>query len=137
MVVLEHDDLVPLQILGIVQIHLTAFVVAHHPADMSKPQAALDGVGVLLHIVHMAMVFAVTGAPDQDGVLDRTGAPKGEECSYQRVGIIGPVRPQAVIAAGNGQAAKGEHQPEYGPFNGVIAFHKAINWYGGNGNKEG
>ena len=52
-------------------IGLAALVLAHHPADVGEPEAAADGIGVLVLVIHVQVVGAMTAGPDEDAVLER------------------------------------------------------------------
>ena len=59
---------------------------------------------LVMIVVHMAMMAAVIGGPNQDAVSQGAGPPESEEPFQCRARHIGLVRPQAVVAPCNGHA---------------------------------
>ncbi|MNO78529.1 hypothetical protein D3C76_696730 [compost metagenome] len=90
--VLEGDDGIVLQIphIAVVVVDL-ALVFPQHPADVGVPEAAARAVGILLVVIHVAMVAAVIGRPVQHRVLQGEGAADGEDPLQDRVCLVGLV----------------------------------------------
>ncbi len=71
------------------------------PAHMCPPFAVPDGVRVGVTI-GVAVVNAVVVAPNQDRVLERSRTEQDEAQPDGQAGLIGAVREESVVAAGDG-----------------------------------
>ncbi len=129
--VLEGDDGVVLQIphIGVVVIGV-ALVFPQHPADVGEPESAARAVGILVVVVHVAMVATVIGRPVQRRVLQGEGPADGEDPLQDRVRLVGLVGPEPVVAGGDGDAAITEQQQEAAPLPEVIAMGHAVPGHG-------
>ena len=67
--VLPGGNRILLQIPNYAVIHFTAFIVPQHPANVGKPEAPANGVGVLVVVIDIPVVDAMTGTPNDDAVL--------------------------------------------------------------------
>src|SRR5690606_394080 len=112
-------------------------VVAQHPADMRKPQAAIRRVGVVGIVVDMAMVAAMARAPDEDAVLRGGGAEQGEKPLQQRVRLVSVVREQAMIASGDRQSIGCQQQCECQPVTPAVAMREAVPGHYADGDEKG
>ena len=71
--------------------------------ENQKPRFAL--YGSLSTVVDEAVMRAVLRGPDQDAVLQRHGAEQHQERAHRPVRAVGAMRPQAVVACRDRDAA--------------------------------
>ena len=66
---------------------------------MAEPEPPAGGVGVALVVIDIAMVATVIGSPHQNTVLQGTCPPQGKKTFQGRMGLVGLMCPEAMIAA--------------------------------------
>ncbi len=71
---LELQHRITAQIRDVGEVRYAARVLAHHPADVCEPEAALDGVRIAVVIIDLQVVRAVVARPAEHAVLQRHGA---------------------------------------------------------------
>src|ERR1039458_2595155 len=104
MAVLPAHQPVTLQISHAAEIGLPARVIAQHPADVREPEAAARAVWIEFYVIDIAMMNAVGGAPDQRAVLQGHGAEEQIQHLQYRMGVVGGMREQTVVATGDRHA---------------------------------
>src|SRR5579863_2214392 len=112
---LKDEHRVATQIRYIAEVGYPARILPHHPTDVSKPEAAADGVWIAIDVVHVQMVSAVTAAPDEYAVLQRHGAEHQVEDPQRPVSVVRAVGPEAVVAAGDRQSIRIKEKDEEAP----------------------
>ena len=134
---LPHQQAVALQIAHAAEIGLTARKIAQHPADVGKPEAAASTIWVALRIVDIAMMRAVTRAPDQCTVLQCHRAKQQIAEPEQRVRLVGAVCKQPVVATGDRHAVGTEEQREKDPGRCMVAMRDAVPGHNADRDREG
>ena len=110
MFVLEHYQWVFQQVRRVAEVFFARFILANHPTHVREPEATLGRVGVVLGVVHMAVVRAVARSPNQNAVLHGHGAKEHQHEAHGPVGFVGAVCPKAVVTGGNRNAIQnGQH----------------------------
>ena len=79
-----------------------------------------------LRIIDEPMMHAMAGAPDQHAVLQRHGPEEKKTSLSGRMSIVGAVRKQTVIAAGDRQLVCTEHHRKPHPGGSGVAMAEAI-----------
>ncbi len=101
--VLKRDHRVVLQVSHIAVIAIAiSLMLPQHPADVRIPEAAPRAVGVFIVVIHMTMVTAVIGRPVQGRILQCQRTADGKQPLQSGVRLVGLVRPEPVIACGDG-----------------------------------
>ncbi len=107
---LELEQRVAAQIGNVGEVRLAAGILAQHPADVRKPETAFDGIRIEVDVVDVQMMRAMAAAPDERAVLQRHRAEDHEEQPQRPVRVVGLVRPQSVVAAGDRQSVRDQKE---------------------------
>ncbi len=134
--VLERDDRVALQVPDIAEVRLAARIAAQHPADVREPEAAARRIGIAVVVVHELVMVAVARGPDQDAVLQRHRAEDHADEPERPVGVVGPVRPEAVIACRDGKSVAIQQDSEPGPGGDAVAVRESVPRHDGHRDRE-
>src|SRR5665213_594780 len=124
--VLQADQRIALQVPYHTEVGLAAGIVLQHPADVRKPEAAARTVGVKLGVIDLTVVHAVGCGPDQRTVLQRHGAEQQIHHLQHRMGFVGRMGEQAMVAAGNRHAVGAQEQHEQDPGGGVKTVGETV-----------
>jgi hypothetical protein len=98
--VLPNDDRILVQVSDVGAADALRVLLHNHPAKVRVQETLADGVGVLVG-VGVAVVSTVVTAPPANRALDSTAANSSEEDRKRERGVVGLVRPKAMVTSGN------------------------------------
>jgi hypothetical protein len=76
------------------EVRLPARVIAQHPADVRKPEAAARAIRIAHRIIDVSVVSAMTGTPNERAVLKRHRAEKQIDELERRMRFVSGVGEQ-------------------------------------------